>query len=75
MIWYLTKLFHKVVPWFWVIFCVLTGISNFIQWNKEKSFVSWGSFGYFIFMLIILMIFKRNWKILVARSKAKHNIK
>lgn len=71
MIWWINEKFHKLVPWFWVIFGILTGISDFIQWNKEKSFVGWGSFGWFILLLVILSIIERNWKILVARSKAK----
>jgi hypothetical protein len=72
MILWLTEKFYKVVPWFWVIATSIWGIGNFILLCQEKSPVSWGrSFGYIVLILIMIYIFEKNWKILVARSKAK----
>jgi hypothetical protein len=71
MIWWITEKFYKVAPWFWVIATFIWIISDFILWCQEKSIISWGSFGYFILILLTMWIFESNWKILVARSNAK----
>ena len=74
MILWLTEKFYKFIPWFWVIMTTIWGIGNFIALGREKSIISWGSFGYFILILLMMYIFEKNWKILVARSKAKKRL-